>query len=82
MIFLIDYDRDEGHIVFLKPFQDRERQAAEDARLELELKFNEYREKREIVLLQARNEQALRKTHRRYFENLEELVKSERESQV
>jgi hypothetical protein len=29
---------------------------------------------REVVLLQAVTEQALRRTHRRYFESLKELV--------
>ncbi|HEV7902716.1 MAG TPA: hypothetical protein VGO96_02655 [Pyrinomonadaceae bacterium] len=76
MIFLIDYDRTRGEIINLKKFDDLERQNAEDARLELELDLNRLGTEREVVILEAATEEALRRTHRRYFENLSELVNS------
>ena len=76
MIFLIEYDRNRGEIVSFKTFDDSERRNAEDARLELELELNRLGTEREVVLLEASTEEALRRTHRRYFENLAELINS------
>jgi hypothetical protein len=76
MIFLIEYDRAGGEIVTFKPFDDSERQTAEDARLELELELSRLGTEHEVVILEAATEEALRRTHRRYFENLSELVNS------
>ena len=78
MFFLIEYDRNRGRIVKLEVFEDSERQKAEDSRLEIELALNRRGIEREVVLLEAATEEALRRTHRRYFENLDELVKSPR----
>ncbi|HBB95887.1 MAG TPA: hypothetical protein DC054_10900 [Blastocatellia bacterium] len=75
MIFLIEYDRDQGEIVLMREFGESEKQNADTARLDLELQLNLHRIEHEVVLLEARNETALRQTHRRYFENLSELVK-------
>lgn len=74
MIFLIEYNRNRGKIVTFKTFNDSERQNAEDARLELELQLNRVGTEHEIVTLETASEEALRRTHRRYFENLSELV--------
>lgn len=74
MIFLIQYDRAEGHLVELRTFDQDERVSAEEARLKLELALNRKGIEREVVLLEAASERALRKTHRRYFEKLEELT--------
>jgi hypothetical protein len=76
MIFLIEYDRNRGKIVTFKSFDDSERQRAEDARLNMELKLNQLGTEHEVVILEAATEEALRRTHRRYFENLSELVNS------
>jgi hypothetical protein len=76
MIFQIEYDRNRGELVTLRPFDDSERQTAEDARLELELELNRLGTEHEVVILEAATEEALRRTHRRYFENLSELVNS------
>jgi hypothetical protein len=75
LLFLIEYDRNRGRIVKLKVFEDSERQKAEDYRLDIELAHNRSGIKREVVLLEAATEEGLRRTHRRYFENLEQLVK-------
>ena len=74
MLFLIEYARDEGRIVCFKTFTDHDSTTAENTRLELELSLNRRGIEHEVVLLEAQNEQALRRTHRRYFENLSELV--------
>ncbi len=76
MIFLIQYDRARGSIVTLKTFDGSERERAEDVRLEMELDLNRRDVEREVVLLEAETEEALRRTHRRYFESLAELVKA------
>ena len=74
MIFLIEYDRASGSIVTMNAFDNSERQKAEDSRLELELEHNRRGIEREVVLLEAETEDALRRTHRRYFEDLTELA--------
>ncbi len=76
MIFLIEYDRRQGRIVTFKTFADSARQEAEDSRLQLELELNRHGTEREVVLLEAASEKALRRTHRRYFEDLAELANS------
>ena len=76
MLFLIEYDRTRGQIVSFKKFNDSERQSAADSRLEMELELNRLGIEREVVILEAETEEALRRTHRRYFENLSELVNS------
>jgi hypothetical protein len=76
MIFLIEYERPIGKIITFRKFNDEARKAAEDARLEMELELNRRGIEREVVLLIAKNEEAVRRTHRRYFESLSELVGS------
>lgn len=76
MIFLIEYDRPRGHIVQFKVFSDSERAAAQDIRLEIELNLNRSRVDHEVVLLEAMSEEAVRRTHRRYFENPRQIVES------
>lgn len=76
MLFLIEYDRNRGQIVTFKMFDDSERRKAEDARLEMELDLNRLGVEREVVLMEAASEEALRRTHRRYFEDLAELVRA------
>lgn len=74
MIFLVEYDRARGEIVTLERFADSERRRAEEARLEIEVGLNREEVDREVVILEAESEEALRRTHRRYFENLTELA--------
>ncbi len=76
MLFLIDCDRNRGRIITFKTFDCSERQEAKDARLEMELELNRLGTEREVGLLEAATEDALRRTHRRYFEDLAELVNS------
>jgi hypothetical protein len=74
MIFLVEYDRSRSQIVSLITFDDSEWQLAKDSRLEMELGLNRQGVEREVVLLEATSEEALRRTHRRYFEDLAELA--------
>ena len=76
MIFLIEYDRAKGVIVSLRGFADSERVTAENARLELELGLNHRKLFHEVVLLEAPTEDDLRRTHRRYFDDLAHIVGS------
>jgi hypothetical protein len=76
MIFLIDYDRPTGRLIDCRVFEDKEREKAANARLEIELDLNRRGVDREVVLLEAESEEALRLTHRRYFENVTQILKS------
>lgn len=75
MYFLIDYDRKAGKMISLSAFSAEQRSDAQAKRLELELAYNASGTLREVVILQAPSEAHIRRTHRRYFETLEELVK-------
>jgi fructose-1-phosphate kinase PfkB-like protein len=74
MIYLIHYDRSAAKLVAMKQFAQSERQQAEKVRLDTELELLKSGISHEIVLLEATNEEELRKTHRRYFEALEDLL--------
>jgi hypothetical protein len=76
MIFLIEYDRPEGRIVTLRPFEESQRSQAENSRLATELELHRKGLDHEVVLLEADNEDALRRTHRRYFEKVSEIGRS------
>jgi len=75
MFFLIEYDRPRGSIVQLREYDRASRQLTEDARLELELELNRKGVDHEVVILDAPSEEALRRTHSRYFESVVELVR-------
>lgn len=68
MIFLIEYDRRKGLLVDIQSFSDVERRRAQTARLETEIRLNREKIDHEVVILEAPSEQALRETHRRYFD--------------
>lgn len=51
----------------IRPFSDADRRVAEIIRLDRELQLHGAGIEREIVLLQAETEDALKETHRRYF---------------
>jgi hypothetical protein len=76
MIFLIEYNRREGRILTLKKFSETQRHKAEADRLEIELDLNRKKIDHEVVLLDAADETALRRTHRRYFEDLAQMLRS------
>jgi hypothetical protein len=74
MIFLLDYDRKEGRLRCIT--DDGERGRAQEARLNGELALNGANVDREIILLEAVDEATLRRTHRRYFEDLSQLAEA------
>lgn len=76
MIFLIEYNRNEGQTVSIREFDDAQRREAEDVRLEMELDLNRKGVDHEVVLLQAASEAALRRTHLRYFADLTEMLEA------
>jgi hypothetical protein len=76
MIFLIEYNRGEGRIVTFRNFDDSRRREAEDLRLNIELALNRKGVDHEVVLLEAESEEALRRTHQRYFADLAQMLKS------
>lgn len=76
MIFLIEYNRSQGHIVTFRDFDDSQRREAKDARLEIELDVNRKGVDHEVVLLEAASRAALHLTHQRYFADLRGLLKS------
>ncbi|HMD98626.1 MAG TPA: hypothetical protein VKM93_15000 [Terriglobia bacterium] len=74
MIFLIEYDRPTGTLVQFIKFEDSLRQAAAQARLDLELRLNREGVQHEVVTLEAPSEEAVRHSHGRYFKTIAELV--------
>lgn len=75
MLFLIDYDRKSGRIITMRSFPNSRWHDAEESRLSLEIDHRNQGLEREIVTLEAPNEEALRKTHRRYFEEIADLIR-------
>jgi hypothetical protein len=82
MIFLLKYDRKRGEIRELTPFPIGERAQAQRERLAVELGLYKLGEKAEVVLLEASDEQTLRRTHQRYFKSPKELIESMADSEA
>ena len=78
MIFLIEYNRSIGRIVTLRRFADSQRREAEDLRLDIELDLNRKGVDHEVVLLEAESEDALHRTHQRYFKDLRQILENRR----
>jgi len=76
MIFVIEYNRSKGNIVTFREFDDSQRRVAEDARLEIELAVNHKQVNHEVVLLEAASKEDLERTHKRYFSDINSLLKS------
>jgi hypothetical protein len=64
----------QGRIVTIESFKSSDRETAEELRFTRELDLNCKGIEHEVVLLEAATEAALRRTHRRYFEDLAELT--------
>jgi hypothetical protein len=67
---LIVYDRSMQKTTLYEQYTDEEEGSARERRLSLELEARRLGNDVEVVVLQAQNEEALRKTHARYFETL------------
>jgi hypothetical protein len=77
MIYLIQYDRRKGKVESLREFENLRRNEAQQIRLSLEIELNRSGLNREVVLLEAANRAALERTHRRYFADLADFLKTE-----
>jgi hypothetical protein len=69
VLFLIEYDRPNGSIIQFREFEAASRQLADETRLKLELDLKRQGVEHEVVLLDAPSEEAVRRTHARYFED-------------
>lgn len=76
MIYLIQYDRKTGKVRDQKSYHSSDRAFAQRERLAIELDFHKSGVPCEVVLLEAADEQTLRRTHQRYFKTPRELVES------
>jgi hypothetical protein len=76
MIFLVDYDRKKGELRLFKQFRNDQRAEAQRERLDIELSLNGSRASREVVLLEADDEQTLHQSHQRYFKTTREILES------
>lgn len=74
MLFLIQYDRRAGRLLNIQRFDDDQRDQAARVRLNLEMDLVRRGQNDEVALLEAVSEETLRKTHRRYFEDLDALA--------
>lgn len=74
MIYLIEFERRASRLHTFQRFEDAERRRAATARLALEIRLNRAGIEPEVVLLEASDERALRRTHSRYFSTLRELA--------
>lgn len=79
MIYLIEYDRPKGALVSMREYADSDGRKAHQERLNLELALQRKKVRHELVLLQAENEEILRRAHGRYFESLRDIVESGRD---
>jgi hypothetical protein len=73
MIFLVQYDRSQGVIQRFDQYSDAEEATAEAVRFEIELGLSRSGSNAEVLLLEASDENALRRTHRRYFESISSI---------
>lgn len=76
MLYLIEYNREQGRLLRLDAFPAARRAEVEDARLELELALNAAGVSHEVVILEAASEDALRRTHRRYFDDVATIARA------
>lgn len=74
MMFLMEYNQKQGTLVSMRTFEDGERRVADDARLELELDLFRKGIDHEVVILDAESQEALMRTHERYFLSLREIA--------
>lgn len=76
MVFLIEYDRSSGTLVQFQEFDESQRDVARHARLDLEVRLNREGSEHEVVILEASDKEALKRTHLRYFKDPSELART------
>lgn len=75
-IFLLEYDPARGELVSLDAYTQAMRDEAHAERLRREKENARSQRNREVVLMEAVSEAALRTTHARYFKTLAELAQA------
>lgn len=78
MIFLIHYNRATLSLVSIESFESRDLASTEKLKKEIELLTSSSGQ--EVVLLESESEESLRRTHRRYFETLNDIKSRETEA--
>ena len=76
IFFMRFYNEKKGELRLFKRFREDQRAEAQRERLDIELSLNGSRASREIVILEADNEQTLHQTHQRYFKTTREILES------
>jgi hypothetical protein len=74
MLFLIVYDRSAGQILSLSSHPSDARRHVDEERFGWELRLRRESARHEVVVLEADSEEALRRTHARYFKTAGALV--------
>jgi hypothetical protein len=74
VIFLIQFDPQCEQLKVFERFEDALRATAQAAKQNLELDLLRQGIRDEVVILEAASEDVIRRTHRRYFETLEEML--------
>ena len=72
MYYLVEYNRAAGHLRSLRPFVDH--RLAQDERLAAEIRHLREGVDIEVVVLDAPDEAALRRSHGRYFMSVKQLI--------
>ena len=75
MVFLIRFDPPNQKLVLFECFEDGQLAEAQKERLRLELDLLAQGIRDEVVILEAAGEDVIRRTHRRYFETLEQILR-------
>jgi hypothetical protein len=80
MIFVIQFDQKEGRLKRLDTFTDADREKANRQRVEVEIELLKQNVFHEVVVLEAKSVEALKKTHRRYFDSIAQWSEDFRDS--
>jgi hypothetical protein len=75
-IFLLVYEPATGRHLRFKRYREDQRALAQAERLRIEKENAQAGLAREVVILEAVSEEALRKTHGRYFKSASELTQA------
>jgi hypothetical protein len=78
MIIVVSYDRKKGRVLRLERFSNDQRERAQTLRLELERGPGKENHEIEVVLLEAASEEALQRTHAKYFKTFHDIVNEPR----
>lgn len=80
MIFLVVYDPKGQRLVEFKEYDPAAKSEAVSDRLRADKQFGDAVDRHEVVLLEADSRDDLKTTHSRYFQNLDQFLKEQRNS--